>query len=113
MRVMRSAAVISGVVFFGHQIGSFIEGEVARIDDVHFGVGYIAPIRLRLSHFERRVVTPPHHQQRRLSVTKPLLPTRIVRDIGPVVIEEVGLDVGLAKPCSSRTEGASVGPASR
>jgi hypothetical protein len=45
---------------------------------------------------------PPHDQRRGPVPPQPGLPRAIARDVGAVVVEEVGLDVGLARPAQKR-----------
>jgi hypothetical protein len=68
------------------------------VEKVDLGVGHVPPVGLGLGRQERRVVASPRHQQRRPVLAQPLLPGRVAGDVGPVVVEQVGLDVVLAGP---------------
>jgi hypothetical protein len=75
---------------------------VAGLEEMDLGVGHVAAVGLRLGRQEGRVVAPPRHQQRRPVRAQPLLPGRVAGDVGAVVVEEVGLDVMLARPPEER-----------
>jgi hypothetical protein len=53
-----------------------IQREVPGVQDVYLGARVIPLVRLSASYGERSIVTPPKNKQRRLVVTKPLLPFR-------------------------------------
>ena len=80
---------------------------MARVEEMDLGVGHVAAVGLRLGGQEGRVVAAPRHQQRRQVRPQPLLPGRVAGDVGAVVVEQVGLDVVLARPAE---EGELVGP---
>src|SRR2546428_9153248 len=77
-------------------IRSRIECEMARIEDVDFGLRHVAPIGLRFRKLEGQVVLPPEDEQPRLLLAHPSLPFGVGLDVGAVVEEEVALNVGLA-----------------
>ena len=80
---------------------------MAGIENVDFGAGHVAPVRFGLFDLERRVEATPHYEESRLVAAKPMLPCGIAGDVGPVVIEQVHLDVALAR---TTQEGEFVGP---
>ena len=71
---------------------------MAAIDDVHFGVGHIAFVRVGLRRIERQLVLAPNDQQARLILLHPRLPLRIIFDVGAVVVEKIDLNVALSRP---------------
>ena len=80
------------------QAGLLVESEVAGVQDVYFGVWHVPSVRLGLLDLERGVVAAPHDLQGRLVFAEPVLPGGIARDVGAVVVEQIGLDVLLARP---------------
>jgi hypothetical protein len=75
---------------------------MTSIENLHFGIGYVAPVCLGFFDLERRVEATPQNQERRLEAAEPLLPRGITGDVGPVVIEQVHLDVALAGTAQER-----------
>src|SRR3954470_23581824 len=61
-----------------------------------FRLRHIAGISTRASNGEGGIVFPPNYQGRRLHLAKPVLPARIGGDVGPVIQEQRGLNIGLA-----------------
>jgi hypothetical protein len=88
------------------QVGLLVESEVAGVQDVYLGVWHVPSVCLGLLDLERGVVAAPHDLQR-LAWAEPVLPGGIARDVGAVVVKQVGLDVLLARPAE---EGELVGP---
>jgi hypothetical protein len=80
------------------------------VEEVDFGIRKIALECLRAGGDERRIVPPPDHQSRRPVLAQPRLPRRIGRDIRPVVVQQIGLDLALA---GSRQVGIFVSPGVR
>src|SRR5580658_10852458 len=78
-------------------IGGGIEREMPSIDDVHFGLRHVAAIGFRLRWIERKLILAPDHEQARLLLAHPRLPLWISIDIRAVVVEEVALNLGLAR----------------
>src|SRR2546423_2635251 len=72
-----------------------VEREMARIEDVDFGLRYVAAISLRFRKLERQVVFAPEDEKPRPSLAHPSLPLGIGFDVRAVVVEEVALNVGL------------------
>ena len=58
-----------------------VQGEVAGVEQVDFGIRKIALERLRAVSDERGIVPPPDYQSRRLMFKQPCLPRRIGCDI--------------------------------
>jgi len=69
---------------------------MAGIEQVDFGIRQIALERLRTRRDGRGIVSPPDDQNGRLVLAQPRLPRLIRRDIGPVVVQQSGLDLTLA-----------------
>jgi len=88
----------------------FVESEMAGIEQVDFAIRQIALKRLRTGSDERGIVRSPDHQSRRLVLAQPRLPRRIGRDVRPIVVQQVGLDLALA---GSRQAGVFVRPGVR
>jgi len=65
---------------------------------VHLGVWHVPSVCLGLLDLERGVVAAPHDLQGRLAFAEPVLPRGIARDVGAVVVEQIGLNVPLARP---------------
>ena len=88
-------------------VSRFVQCEMSRFQDVDFSLRHIAGISRRAGDGEGGVVFSPNHQGRRLHLAKPLLPARIGGDVGPVIQEQRGLNVGLAR---TGEKGVLVGP---
>src|SRR6266478_6575158 len=73
-----------------------IEREMARIENMYFGLRHVAAIGLRFRKLKRQIVFAPDHQQARLLLAHPSLPLRVGVDVRAVVVEEVALNLGLA-----------------
>jgi len=69
---------------------------VAGVEDVNLRAWHFAAVGFRLGRLERRVVPSPHDGESRLRRLRPRLPLRIRRDVGAVVVEQLGLDVRLS-----------------
>ena len=89
------------------QVGLLVQSEVAGVEDVHLGVRHVPAVCLGLLDLERGVVAAPYDLQGWLAFAEPVLPGGIARDVGAVVVEQIGLDVLLAGPAE---EGELVGP---
>src|SRR5215472_11657876 len=71
--------------------------EVSCVENVDLCVRYVPPIPFRLTEIKRQIVPAPNNQQAWLLVAHPCLPLWIRIHIAPIVIEEVALDLRLAK----------------
>ena len=69
---------------------------MAAIDNVNLTGGNILFVGFRLGGIERGFILAPEDEQGRLVLPHPGLPLGVRIHIGPVVIEEVGLNVQLA-----------------
>src|SRR5258705_4166678 len=67
------------------------------VEDVHESTRHIAPVRLRLRPIEGQIVLTPNHEESWLRLAHPRLPLGIGLDIRAGVVEEIALDVGLAR----------------
>ena len=74
-----------------------IQCEVARIEDVDFGLRHVAAIGLRFRKLERQIVFAPNDEKPRLFVSHQNLPLRLSVGVRAVVVEEIALNVGLAR----------------
>jgi hypothetical protein len=88
-------------------VSRFIQCEMSRFQDMDFGLWHIAGISRRAGDGEGGVVFSPNHQSRRLHRAKPFLPQRVGGNVGPVIQEQRGLNVGLAR---TGEKGVFVGP---
>src|ERR1700722_20366647 len=77
-------------------IGRFVEGEMPSFEEMDFRAWNIVGIGCRAGDRERGVVFSPNHQHWWLCFAKPVLPTRLRGDVGPVIQKQRGLDVCLA-----------------
>ena len=87
-----------------------VQGKMAGVEQVDFGVRQIALERLRAGGDERGIVPSPDHQSRGLVLTQPSLPRRVRGDVCPIVVQQTGLDLPLA---GSRQAGVLVRPGVR
>jgi hypothetical protein len=89
-----------------HQCGDFIrsriQGKVAGVEYVHFGFGNVLAIAFRFTEIEGQIVLTPDHQEPWLFLTHPRLPFRICVYICPIVIEQITLNVSLARLTKKR-----------
>ena len=67
------------------------------VHDVHFGFRHVAAIGLRLRGIERAFIFAPNHQQARLFLAHPGLPLGVSIHVSAVIVEEVALNVRLAR----------------
>ena len=81
---------------------SLVQSEMSGVEQVHLGGGHVFAEGHRAGHRERQVVLAPHHQGRRLPLAEIRLPLRVGRDVGPIVVEQVELDVYYAGPGEKR-----------
>src|SRR5262245_32775723 len=83
------------------QFRDFIRGcvqcKMTCIKNVNLCLGYIFPITLRFPRIEREVIFAPDDQQAWLFFTHPCLPFWIRVYIGSIVVEQVALNLSLAK----------------
>jgi hypothetical protein len=70
-----------------------IEREVPSVQDMDLGSRVILLVGFAAGYRERSIVTPPKNQERRLVVTKPLLPFRVGFEVILIVVKEVQLNV--------------------
>jgi len=70
--------------------------------NVRFGTGHVSLVCLGFFDLERRVETTPQGEGWWRVAAKPLPPRGIGRDVDPVVIEHVHLDVALARTAQKR-----------
>src|SRR2546428_13505769 len=80
-----------------NRVGRCIEREMPRIEDMHKSTPHAPPVRLRLRPVERQIVLSPDHKESWLRLAHPRLPLGIGLDICAVVVEEIALNVGLAR----------------
>src|SRR5882672_7089126 len=81
-----------------HFVKLVFEGEMAGVDEMKFGLGKVALVGMCAVRGENEVVLAPDDQRRRLMFAEIGLHRRIKRKIGPVIVEEIELDVVVARP---------------
>src|SRR5882757_9888811 len=72
-----------------------VEGEMAGVKQVQFGVRQITLVCLRSRSDERGIIPPPDHQGRRLVLAQPCLPRRVRSDVRAIIVEQISLDFAL------------------
>ena len=75
---------------------------MAGIEDVDLRPGQIALIGGRLGNQERGVILSPNDQCGWPVQPQPGAPRRIAGDVGAVILEQIDLDVGFARPPQER-----------
>ena len=76
-------------------VSLFVQREMPSVKQVDFRIRNITPEGFRARRNEGGILPAPGHEGRRLVVTKPGLPFRVGRDVGPVVVEQVRLNLAL------------------
>jgi len=66
---------------------------MTRIEKLDDRIGIIAPVSLRTGPDEKRVVTAPDREKRRLGSSEVIMERRILPDIVGVAEEEIQLDI--------------------
>src|SRR5260370_29128417 len=66
-----------------------IECEMARIENVDFGLRHVASIGLRFRKLERQIVFAPENEKARLLLAYPRLPPGVGVDIRAVIVKEI------------------------
>ena len=79
-------------------VGFHIQSKVPGVQQVHFCIRQVLEKGLCTCRDEGWIVLPPRDQGRRLLFTKPRLPLGIRRDVGPIVVKQVALDLTLDWP---------------
>ena len=80
----------------GNLICCGIQRKMPTIDDVYFCLWHVTAVRLRFGGVERELILTPDHQKAGLFLAHPGLPLGVGVDVGPVIIEEIALNIGLA-----------------
>src|SRR6266404_1040897 len=84
-----------------HQCSDFIRSRVQRkvsgVENVHFGFRSVLAIAFGFTEIEGQIVLTPDHQEPRLFLAHPRLPFRICVYICPIVVEQITLNVSLAR----------------
>src|SRR5919109_711582 len=79
-----------------------LKGEVAGIEKMNLRVRDVALVGRGTGCDEDGIVLAPNDQRRRLALAEVGLPLRIQRDVGAVVIEQVELDLRVARAVEQR-----------
>ena len=75
---------------------------MAGVEQVKLEVSKIPFIRMRAIGWKDKVVLAPDYKRRRLTISEPLLYLGVERQVGPIVIENVQLDIVAARPVKER-----------
>ncbi len=67
--------------------------EVSAIDEFHFSIRNVALERFGARGNEKHIVLTPDSQQRRFALAEVSLPGRIERNVVPIVMEKIELDL--------------------
>src|SRR6476660_5421402 len=81
---------------------SRVQRKVAGVEYVHFGFGNVLAIAFRFTEIEGQIVLTPDNQEPRLFLAHPRLPFRICVYICPIVVEQITLNVSLARLTEKR-----------
>src|SRR5579864_5255186 len=81
----------------GNPIRSGVQSEMASINDVDFSLRHVAAIGLRFRGVERELILAPDNQQTRLIFAHPGLPLGVGLDVRAIVVEQVALNLSLAR----------------
>src|SRR5450631_534264 len=76
-----------------HFVKSVFKGKVAGVDEVKLDFGQIALVGIRAVGGKDEVVLAPDDQCRRFVLAEISLDRRIERQVGPVVVEHIHLDI--------------------
>src|SRR5438552_869407 len=70
---------------------------MTSVEDVNLGFRHVLVVAFRLAEIEREIVRAPDDKKLRLRLLHPCLPLRIGGDVGPVIVEEVTLNLRLLR----------------
>src|SRR5262249_35587463 len=85
-----------------HFVGFVLERKMPCVDQVKLDLGQVALVRVSAVGREDFVVLAPDDERRRLMLAEICLHLRIKRQIGAIVVEQVHLDFGVARPIEQR-----------
>src|SRR5271165_2593757 len=85
-----------------HFVSLVLQGEMAGVDEVKLDLRKVALVRMRPVRRENLVVLAPHDQRGRLVLAEVRLSGRIKRQVGAIVIEDVHLNVSVARTIQQR-----------
>src|SRR4051794_19198965 len=80
----------------GDELELFLEREVSGVEEVQLRVGQVALVGLGAGGAEDLVVRAPGDQCWRLVLAEVMMEGLVLRDVEPVVVEELELDVAVA-----------------
>jgi hypothetical protein len=83
-------------------VSPVLEREMPAVEEVQLRVGQVAQERPCARGGKDRVVRAPDDQRRRLVLAEEGLEARVKRDVGAIVVEEVELDLDVARPVEQR-----------
>ena len=70
---------------------------MSSIEHADFGLRHILAIAFRLAGIEREIILTPDNEETRLGFLQPRLPFRVSVDVRSIIVEEIALDLGLAR----------------
>jgi hypothetical protein len=85
-----------------HFIGLVLQGKMPGVEEMKLEIVQVALVRMRAVGGKDLVVLAPQDQRRRLVLAKICLYRRIKPEVGAAVVEEVELNVVIARPVEQR-----------
>ena len=79
-----------------------LESEMSGVEHVDLRVGIVAKVSLAAGSDEDLIPCAPHHERRRPVAAEIVLPLGIEGKVGSVIVEQVELDVGVARSVHQR-----------
>src|SRR5687767_9874273 len=85
-----------------HLVELVLERKMPGVEDMKLRIRQIAKVGVRTCFGKNLVVLAPDDQRRRFALAEELLKLGIERHIGPVVMEQVELNILVARPIQQR-----------
>ena len=74
-----------------------VKSEMSSVNNVDVSSRYVFAITFRLAGIERLFMFAPDDKQSGLLFLQPCLPLGIVRNVGPIIVEEIALNLRLPR----------------